>query len=70
MVIMWLTRVWTGNPPYVERVLEVNKGELCYIIGTIYMEMPLKPNVMDDIASDVSILDLNPRSTYSLIPDS
>jgi DNA polymerase delta subunit 2 len=48
---------WTGNPPYVERVLEVNKGELCYIVGTIYMEMPLKPNVMDDIASDVSIID-------------
>lgn len=47
-----------GNPPYIERVLEVNRGELCYIIGTIYMEMPLKPNVMDDIASDVSALGL------------
>lgn len=45
----------TGNPPYIERVLEVNRGELCYIIGTIYMEMPLKPNVMDDIASDLAI---------------
>jgi len=65
-----LTLVWTGNPPYVERVLEVNRGELCYIIGTIYMEMPLKPNVMDDIASDVSVLDLDPWSVTKLIPDS
>ena len=62
--------MWIGNPPHVERVLEVNKGELCYIIGTIYMEMVLKPNVMDDIASDVSILDLGSRSKSNLVPDS
>ena len=61
---------WTGNPPHVERVLEVNKGELCYIVGTIYMEMPLKPNVMDDIASDVGNFSLNPRSASDPIPDS
>lgn len=36
------------------RVLEVEKGKLCFIIGTVYMDMPLKPNVLDDIARDVS----------------
>ncbi|KAF8201472.1 DNA polymerase alpha/epsilon subunit B-domain-containing protein [Pholiota molesta] len=35
--------------------LEVEKGKLCYIVGTIYMDMPLKPNVMEDIARDQSI---------------
>jgi len=51
-------------------VLEVNKGELCYIVGTIYMEMQLKPNVMDDIASDVGNFGLSPRSASDPVPDS
>lgn len=32
------------------------KGKICYVIGTVYMEMPLKPNVLDDIARDVSFI--------------
>ena len=37
-------------------MLDVEKGQLCYIVGTVYMDMPLKPNVMEDIARDVRIL--------------
>ena len=44
-----------GNPVAVPRVLEVTKGQLCYIIGTVYMDMPLKPNVLEDIARDVRL---------------
>lgn len=44
----------TGDPEFVPRVLDVQKNQLCYIIGTVYMEMPMKPNVLDDIARDVS----------------
>ncbi|KAM6500832.1 DNA polymerase alpha/epsilon subunit B domain containing protein [Amanita muscaria] len=44
-----------GNPVAVPRVLEVTKGQLCYIIGTVYMDMPLKPNVLDDIGRDFSL---------------
>lgn len=36
----------------VERVLDVRQGELCYVAGTIYVDMPLKPNVMDDVSKD------------------
>ncbi|KAJ9630689.1 DNA polymerase delta small subunit Cdc1 [Taxawa tesnikishii (nom. ined.)] len=36
----------------VERVLDVRQGQLCWVIGTVYMEMPLKPNIMDDISKD------------------
>lgn len=46
--------MFTGNPVLVPRVLEVVKSQLCYIVGTVYMDMPLKPNVMKDIARDVS----------------
>jgi DNA polymerase delta subunit 2 len=45
-----------GSPELVPRVLDVEKGQLCYIIGTVYMDMPLKPNVMEDIARDVRTL--------------
>jgi DNA polymerase delta subunit 2 len=38
----------------VQRVLDVRQGELCWVTGTIYMDMPLKPNVLDDVAKDVS----------------
>lgn len=51
-------RRWSGvqgNPILVPRVLEVVKSRLCYIIGTVYMDMPLKPNVMEDIARDHSV---------------
>ncbi|KAJ7109147.1 DNA polymerase alpha/epsilon subunit B-domain-containing protein [Mycena epipterygia] len=44
-----------GNPILVPKVLEVEKSQLCYIVGTVYMDMPLKPNVMEDIARDNSI---------------
>lgn len=38
----------------VERVLDVRQGELCWVTGTIYMDMALKPNILDDISKDVS----------------
>ncbi|KAF9448368.1 hypothetical protein P691DRAFT_618311, partial [Macrolepiota fuliginosa MF-IS2] len=45
----------SGKPKLTPRVLEVKKAQLCYIIGTVYMEMPMKPNVMEDVARDHSI---------------
>lgn len=37
----------------VDRVLDVRQGELCWVAGTIYMDMPLKPNILDDLTRDV-----------------
>ncbi|EJU04668.1 hypothetical protein DACRYDRAFT_93140 [Dacryopinax primogenitus] len=50
-----------GEPKYCKRVLDVQKGELCFIIGTIYMDMPLKPNVLEDISKDHWIAAPPPR---------
>ncbi|KAI8064736.1 DNA polymerase alpha/epsilon subunit B-domain-containing protein [Gongronella butleri] len=47
------------NPQYVPKCLDVQANELCYIIGTVYMDMPLKPNVLKDL-SDESSLSLPP----------
>lgn len=38
----------------VDRVLDVRQGALCWVTGTIYMDLPLKPNILDDVAKDVS----------------
>lgn len=40
----------------VDRVLDVRQGELCWVAGTVYMDMPLKPNILDDVANDVHSL--------------
>ena len=54
------TEAWDGfqianeEVQRVERVLDVRQGKLCWVAGTIYMEMPLKPNILDDISKDVS----------------
>lgn len=38
---------------FVERVLDVRQGQLCWVVGTVYMHMALKPNVLDDISKEV-----------------
>jgi DNA polymerase delta subunit 2 len=48
----------------VDRVLDVRQGELCWVIGTVYMEMGLKPNILDDIAKEHWIAAPPPRQSY------
>ena len=43
-----------GKPPLLPRILNLQRSQLCYIVGTIYLDMPLKPNVLEDMARDVS----------------
>ncbi|KAF8631413.1 hypothetical protein AX17_005091 [Amanita inopinata Kibby_2008] len=59
-----LWKAAAGDPISVPRVLEVTKGQLCYIIGTVYMDMPLKPNVLEDIARDRSLPAPPPLPTF------
>ncbi|KDR73479.1 hypothetical protein GALMADRAFT_141966 [Galerina marginata CBS 339.88] len=58
-----------GDPVLIPRVLEVEKGRLCYVVGTVYMDMPLKPNVMEDIARDQSIPPPPPLAKYCSLGD-
>jgi DNA polymerase delta subunit 2 len=41
---------------HVERVLDVRQGELGWVVGTVYMDLPLKPNVLEDLARDVCLV--------------
>ncbi|KAF6819110.1 DNA polymerase alpha/epsilon subunit B [Colletotrichum sojae] len=36
----------------VDRVLDVRQGELCWVTGTVYMDMALKPNILEDVSKD------------------
>ena len=33
---------------YEDKILRVTTGARCYIIGTVYKEMKLKPNILDE----------------------
>ncbi|KAI9842301.1 MAG: hypothetical protein M1838_003184 [Thelocarpon superellum] len=52
----------------VDRVLDVRQGELCWVTGTVYMDMPLKPNILDDISKDQWISAPSTRLKY-ISPD-
>ena len=45
----------SGKPPLLPRILNLQRSQLCYIVGTVYMDMPLKPNILEDMARDVSL---------------
>lgn len=34
-------------------MLDVRQGELCWVVGTVYMQTPLKPKVLEDISKEV-----------------
>ncbi|KAG9071958.1 hypothetical protein KI688_006177 [Linnemannia hyalina] len=55
LVLAQAKRKWASLDPkakYVEKILDVQQGEISYLVGTIYMDMKLKPNILDDITKD------------------
>ncbi|KAF3387039.1 DNA polymerase delta small subunit [Penicillium rolfsii] len=49
----------------VDRVLDVRQGELCWMAGTVYMDMPLKPNILDDLTRETFTSAPPPRRSYT-----
>ncbi|EJD02090.1 uncharacterized protein FOMMEDRAFT_109238 [Fomitiporia mediterranea MF3/22] len=54
----------SGSPPLVPRVLDVAKSQVCFIIGTVYLNMPQKPNVLEDVGRDRYLPEPAPREKY------
>ncbi|CAN9258879.1 unnamed protein product [Alternaria alternata] len=63
-MILTLGKLGGQTASFVERVLDVRQGELCWVVGTVYMEMAEKPNVLNDIEKDHWIADPPQRDTY------
>ncbi len=47
--------IYIEQPIYVSKVLDVRPGKISYIVGTLFMDMPMKPNILDDITKEVPI---------------
>ncbi|KIW72071.1 hypothetical protein PV04_00292 [Phialophora macrospora] len=48
----------------VDRVLDVRQGQLCWVVGTIYMDLPLKPNILEDISKEQLLTLMTLQHTY------
>ena len=48
----------------VDRVLDVRQGRLCWVVGTVFMDMPLKPSILEDISRDHWVAGPPPRQSY------
>ncbi|KAI9209532.1 DNA polymerase alpha/epsilon subunit B-domain-containing protein [Polychytrium aggregatum] len=51
-------------PKYVPKLLDITAGEICYAIGTVYVEMSLKPNVLEEVADESWETAAEARSKY------
>lgn len=64
------TDAWEGfeiageHAQKVERVLDVRQGQLCWVAGTIYMDLPLKPNILDELSKEHWVAGPPPRQSY------
>lgn len=55
---------WSSHASQTERILDVTQGELTWIVGTIYLDMPLKPQVLQDLISDVNLAAAVPQRVW------
>lgn len=59
MVDQIASETWDGtmiageSAKQVDRVLDIRQGELCWVSGTVYMVMSLKPDILEDVSNDV-----------------
>ncbi|KAG0203296.1 hypothetical protein BGX28_004392 [Mortierella sp. GBA30] len=73
VVLTQATQKWgslDSKPKRVEKVLDTQQGEISYFVGTIYMDMKLKPNILDDITKDHWITAQPERPKYTDDSDS
>ncbi|CAJ0757219.1 17365_t:CDS:10 [Entrophospora sp. SA101] len=40
------------NARFCDKILDIRPDEICYMIGTVYIEMANKPNILDEITKD------------------
>ena len=52
------------NATYIERLLDIPPRQMCMVVGTFYSAMQLKPDVLQDIARDLSLPAPPPRTSY------
>jgi DNA polymerase delta subunit 2 len=56
--------------PYVAKTVNLQLGKPCFVIGTIYVDAPLKPNILDEITREAWIQAPPAREKYTSDQDS
>ncbi|KAI9356311.1 DNA polymerase alpha/epsilon subunit B-domain-containing protein [Zopfochytrium polystomum] len=53
------------KPRQVDRLLDIEPNVFTFVVGTVYMDMPLKPNVLDEITRENWVVAPPPRTKYT-----
>jgi DNA polymerase delta subunit 2 len=53
------------NVDYKPKLVNISLDQTCFLIGTIYMDMPLKPNVLDEITREQWVNAPPPKNKYT-----
>ena len=69
LTLMCASQIAGENVRRVDRVLDVRQGELCWVAGTVYMELPMKPNILEDLTKEVSMLSDKTSATPTDMPE-
>ncbi|TPX40415.1 DNA-directed DNA polymerase [Synchytrium endobioticum] len=59
---------WSQSAPnalFVDKVLDVEPNQPSWVLGTLYKDMPLKPNILDEVAADYWVGVPPPREKYT-----
>ena len=40
---------------YVDKVLDIENGARCFVLGIIYVDNPLKPSILDEVNQEVRL---------------
>ncbi|KAJ1975851.1 DNA polymerase delta small subunit Cdc1 [Dimargaris verticillata] len=57
------------QPTFAAKVTNIPPGEKCFVVGTVYCDKKLRPNVLDDLSKELWITTPPERSTYSTDED-
>ncbi|KAJ1510511.1 hypothetical protein HMI55_006966, partial [Coelomomyces lativittatus] len=50
--LKWKREMENGSVEYVPKIVDIKPGVPCWVLGTVYKEMPFKPNILQDLASE------------------
>ncbi|KAL6073527.1 DNA polymerase delta subunit 2 [Balamuthia mandrillaris] len=55
----------TNEPRHHTKILEIAPGEKCFVTGTLYRDMPLRPNILESYAKERTIIPPPVHGTYA-----
>ncbi|ORX57896.1 hypothetical protein BCR36DRAFT_580462 [Piromyces finnis] len=54
----WKSSIESKKIEYKSKILDIKQGKLCYVIGTVFLDMSEKPNILKDVSTTLNIDEL------------